>query len=74
MPNQKPIVRVIRNKTTGEFLTESGWTKDFDQAIRFRDGFHAVEACQKYQLKEAELVLRFEHNELDVAVPICSQN
>lgn len=64
--------RVIRNKRTQRFLTEDGtWTERPAEALTFSSIPEALLACHTYRLHDAELVYRFGHDELDVAVPIC---
>lgn len=68
----QPMRRLVRSKTTGMFLKLDGtWTTRVEEALNFPSIPDAIRACQTYRLHNTELVYKFDHEELDVAVPIC---
>jgi len=65
------IRRIVRNRTTGKFLDEEGnWTEFADRALIFPTFLTAVTWCLESGLPHAEVVLRSEPFESEIAVPI----
>ena len=62
--------RVVRNIKTGKFLKDGEWTNDKNEATNFNSIREAIDACSRQKLTDAELVLSFGTNKLDVTVPI----
>ena len=66
------MTRVIRHKVTKAFFATGEWTKDFDAAQKFSDLESVVQAREKYQIREAEVVLLMEAkpSQYDVILPL----
>lgn len=67
----QPMKRVIRNIETGKFFKDGAWVNDMSDATDFKSIPEAVRACHRYNLKNTELVLCFQHPEMDLSMPIC---
>jgi hypothetical protein len=55
---------LLRNSRTGQFFSNSGWTHNTGLAHRFADISSALEICNRYQFKDAELVAASDFEEL----------
>jgi hypothetical protein len=67
------IKRVIRHKSTLEYLKSGSWVSDFNLADWFADIKSALDACQKHKLNNVELVLILGEKpseQYDVVLPI----
>ena len=64
--------KVIRHKVTRAFFLEGKWTADFSAAQKFDDVLSILEARDRYQITEAEVVLlmRLKPTQYDVALPL----
>jgi hypothetical protein len=63
--------RIVRHRVTGKFLAETGtWTDSAQRAAAFPNFLAAVRACLNSGCAEAEVVLRFEPFESEIAIPI----
>ena len=71
MVQLRPMRRTIRDRETGRFFKDGDWTEKPEEATNFDSFNDVVRVCLEYNLKNTELVLSFDHRELDVAVPIC---
>ncbi len=49
--------KVIRHKVTRAFFVEGKWTTDFSNAQKFDDSLSIMEARDRYQIIDAEIVL-----------------
>ena len=60
------------NTTTGEFLAPNGkWTVHEEEAENFQDITSVLEACAKYKVEQAEILLRFEEGrDFDMRLPL----
>lgn len=54
---QRKIKRLLRHRTTREYLKENGWTKNPEEATSFCDIVEVAEACVKLGLRDVELTL-----------------
>jgi hypothetical protein len=66
--------RVIKSRTTGLYLREDGaWTTESAEAQDFLDVRSAIEAQQRYSLRDCELMLQMGPEpsaEYDIALPL----
>ena len=71
LPTRK-LRRLIVNTTTGEFLAPNGkWTVHEQEAENFNDITSVLEACAKYKIEQAEILLRFEEGRaFDMRLPL----
>ena len=51
------IKRLLRNRVTGEYFKNDGWTKDPFQATCFCNVVEVAQVCAKCGLKDVELTL-----------------
>jgi len=58
---------LLRNSRTGQFFSTTGWTHNTGMADRFADISAALEICNRYQLKDAELVAATDFEEVGPA-------
>lgn len=58
---------LLRNSRTGQFFSTTGWTPNTSMADRFADIGAALEICNCYQLKDAELVAATDFEEVEPA-------
>ncbi|MDB6123319.1 MAG: hypothetical protein JWQ71_2312 [Pedosphaera sp.] len=69
---RKAFRRLVRNKTTHHYLKDDGqWTDKLEEATDFPDLQSVVQLCGKYELKDVELVMKFDDEIYDIAVDIC---
>ena len=54
---QTKIKRLLRRRTTREYLKEDGWTTDREEAKCFSDVIEVAEVCARLGLKDVELTL-----------------
>ena len=65
------VRRVIQHKRTGLYLTmEGGWTAELEMADRLPNVLAAVRRSRELDLKEVELVLKFENGKYDVRLDL----
>jgi len=71
LPTRK-LRRLIVNTATGEFLAPNGkWTAHEQEAENFKDITSVLEACAKYKVEQAEILLRFEEgHDFDMRLPL----
>ena len=68
---KEPMKRLLRHARTGKFFRGNGrWTKRADRAMDFPHLMHVVHACLLHGLKDVELVLCFEGQTREMALPI----
>jgi len=69
--NNETVRRVIRDKRTGRYLTDSGqWTTELAEAQQLPNVLAAVRLSRTLSLREAELVLKFEGDRYDVRLDL----
>jgi hypothetical protein len=56
--DERRVVRLLRSRTTQQYLNHNGWTDDPDEATSFSNPVEAVEICTKRGLVDVELALR----------------
>lgn len=62
---------LVQNCITHEFVgRDDRWRLDPDAAMAFGSTTDALDYCMNKQVKDAQIVLRFEHEALDVKVPV----
>jgi len=71
LPTRK-LKRMIVDTTTGHFLAADGkWTLREEEAQNFDDITSVIEACAKYKIEQAEVLLRFQEGDhFDVRLPL----
>ena len=63
---EKPIKRVLRNRTSAAYFADGGWTQNPAEARSFSDVVEAAQACARYGLDDVELALRHEADAADI--------
>ncbi len=63
---ERPIRRVLRHKSSGQYFTGSGWTSDPEAARSFQDSLEAVQTCLNHGLTRVEIVLRLKGGSADL--------
>ncbi len=67
----REVRRVIQHKRTGLFLTlAGGWTADLEQACLLPNVLTAVRMSRQLELRDVELVLKFENGKFDVRLDL----
>lgn len=60
---------LVRNVKSGKFLNASGrWTKRVETAWNFPNPLNAIYMCLAKNVKEPELILRYENDVMDRCV------
>jgi hypothetical protein len=68
---KEPIKRLLRHGRTGKFFRGDGrWTKRADRALNFPHLMHVVHTCLLHGLRDVELVLHFDGQTRETALPI----
>ena len=68
---KEPMKRLLRHGRTGKFFRGNGrWTKRADRALNFPHLMHVVHTCLLHGLRDVELVLHFEGQSRETALPI----
>lgn len=68
---KEPMKRLVRHVRTGKFLRGDGrWTKRADRALNFPHLMHVVHTCLLHGLRDVELVLHFEGQTQEMALPL----
>jgi hypothetical protein len=63
--------KLLRKTESGLWLKADGTlTRNWSEAIPIRDVHHALQLCREHRLASMELVLKFDKDEYDVALPI----
>ncbi len=71
MLQMAPMRRLIRSKQTGKLLQRNGeWTDNPSAAENFLTTVDAARACKTYRLHDVELVMQFNDERFDVALPL----
>jgi hypothetical protein len=61
--------RLLREIKTKRWVTASGsLSSDIHEAVELNDVGHALRLCREHNLRGLEIVLKFEREELDVAL------
>ena len=55
---ERAIRRLLRCRSSQEYFTVSGWTKDAEKAQSFADSLEAAQTCVQWGLGDMEMVLR----------------
>jgi hypothetical protein len=67
----RQVKRVIQHKRTGLFLTAAGdWTAHLDEAQKLPNVLTAVRLVRELQLKNVDLVLKFQDGKYDVRLDL----
>ena len=64
------MVRVIRNLSTGEYLTKGEWTPNYDDAQKFEGTADVVRVCLALALRDVEMVMTFDAERPELHIPI----
>ena len=68
---KEPMKRLVRHARTGKFFRgDGGWTKRPDRALNFPHLMHVVHTCLLHGLRDVELVLQFDGQAREKALPI----
>jgi hypothetical protein len=66
-----PKKLLVRNVKSRKFLRQTGrWTKRAEAAFNFPNLINAIHTCLAKDIKEAELILRFEGEAEDRSFPL----
>jgi hypothetical protein len=66
-----PSRLLVRHVSLNKFLGPAGhWVKRTEEAFNFPNLLNAINACLARELKNVELVLRFEGNKPDQRIPL----
>ena len=69
---QTAIKRVLRHKSSHEYIKDGGWTNNPAEARSFSDVVEVAETCARYGLNDVELALRVHPQAADVfCTPFC---
>ncbi|HWQ92366.1 MAG TPA: hypothetical protein VN673_11890 [Clostridia bacterium] len=60
------IRRLLRNRSSNEYFTDGGWTKNASEAKSFSDVVEAATICAQHGLNDVELALRYSECAHDV--------
>jgi hypothetical protein len=63
---EQSIKRFLRRRTSREYFTMDGWTRNPDEAVSFSDAVEAAQTCVRYGLSDVELALRCSPQASDV--------
>lgn len=66
----KSTARMVRHRRSRAYFNDGKWTEKVESATNFANIEDVVEACQKYQLTDVELVMRFESKLPELTFPI----
>ena len=66
----KSTARLVRHRRSRAYFENGRWTESAEAATNFPSIQQVAEACQKYQLTDVELVMRFESKLPELAFPI----
>jgi hypothetical protein len=66
----KSTRRLVRHRRLGTYFRDGGWTGNLEEARSFSTIEEVAETCRRHQLKEVELVLRFDAGIPELAFPI----
>lgn len=61
---ESSAMMLLRNSRTGQFFSTAGWTPNPGMADRFAEITAALEICNRYELKDAELVAATDFEEV----------
>ena len=64
------MVRVIRNLSTGQYLTKGEWTPNYDDAQKFDGTADVVRTCLALALTDVEMVMTFDPDRSAIRVRI----
>lgn len=68
----KSVKRLLRRRSTRQYLREGGWTENPEEARCFSDVVEVAETCARLRLHDVELTLRIECRGSDIfCTPIC---
>lgn len=68
----KGVKRLLRRRSTRQYLREDGWTENPEEARCFSDVVEVAETCARLRLRDVELTLRIECRGSDIfCTPIC---
>ena len=68
----KRVKRLLRRRSTREYLKEGGWTEDPEEARCFSDVVEVAETCARLRLRDVELALRMDSRGSDLfCTPMC---
>jgi len=66
----RPRRLLVRHRTLNKFLSPAGrWVKASENAFNFPNLLNAINTCFARQLKDVELVVRFDGNQPDQRIP-----
>jgi hypothetical protein len=69
--SRAPYRRFIAKADSNELLTQNGgWTVDDAQAVTFDNVRSMIRTCLKFDLHDAQILLRFTGRKLDVRFPL----
>ena len=61
---------VVRHRVLRKYLCDGGWTKDVNQARDFDTIREVAETCIEKELREVDLVLRFDGTSVEITIRI----
>jgi hypothetical protein len=65
------MFKLLRKTGTGLWLQADGTlSAESSAAVQIRDVHHALQLCRTHRLNGMEIVLKFEKDEYDVALPV----
>ena len=65
-----PAKRVLRDRQSRRYFRDGQWIENLEEASDFRNIREVVETCVRNELREVDLVLRFDGISIEIAVRI----
>ncbi len=62
--------RVLRHRPSRRYFKNGQWTRHLEEATDFHDIREVVETCMRHELREMDLVLRFEAGCIEITVGV----
>jgi len=62
--------RVLRHRQSRRYFRDGEWTRNLEEARDFRNIREVVETCVRNELREVDLILRFDGISIEIVVRI----